>query len=99
MTSGTGGPRGTVFVLKVTAPVGTFVAGGTGLTVAVKVTFVPGKDGFGADDTSVVVAIGTTMTRLIWLSEGHLVKRSAQQGNDRVLMTSAETYCSPILIE
>ena len=48
-------------------PVGTLVAGGTALTVAVKLTFEPGKDGFGADVTSVVVEMGATITRLIWL--------------------------------
>ena len=27
----------------------------------------PGREGFGADDSSVVVAMGATITRLIWL--------------------------------
>ena len=54
LDSATGGPIYTSLVLKVTVPVGTLVAGGTALTVAVKVTFEPGKEGF-REEVAIVV--------------------------------------------
>ena len=54
---------------NVTVPVGVPVPGGTGLTVAVKVTDCPTTDGFADDDTAVVVAILLT----VWVSGAELL--------------------------
>ncbi|MEU6084281.1 hypothetical protein [Streptomyces sp. NPDC047108] len=56
---------GPPLMVKVTVPVGVPEPGATGATLAVKVTAWPDTDGFGDDETVVVLAV--LPGRLVWV--------------------------------